>query len=117
MKFRTQYGHYQDPGENLSDEIVTEPGQAFTTREIYERFIVTGRVMGVARQVSFDSDSKDDVTFDDLIPRPLDLTDIDAEIENLTRMRQQREQAYKQALEEEKRRKEKAASQGTSVAE
>lgn len=117
MKFRTQYGHYHDPGENLSDEIVTEPGQAFTTREIYERFIVTGRVMGVARQVSFDSDTKEDLSFDDLIPRPLDLTDIDAQIDDLNRMKRDREEAYKRAVEEKRKRDQEAASQGTRVAE
>lgn len=55
-KFRTQYDIIPDDGEVNSGEMVTQPGQSFSTREIYERFLVTGRVEGCARPVVYDSD-------------------------------------------------------------
>lgn len=115
--FRSPFNVSPDIGETNSHELVTEPGQAFTTREIYERYIVTGRVLGVAREVTFDSDSKEDLTFDDLLPRPQDLTDIDDQIFNLNQMKKEREDAYKRSIEEKRKRDHEAASQGTSVAE
>ena len=46
MKFNTQFEHPDFKGEFNSGELVTEPGQALTTREIYERYLATGRVIG-----------------------------------------------------------------------
>lgn len=63
--FRLIYdGHVVDPGEINSGEMVTQPGQSFTTREIYTRFLQTGRVLGEMRNVSYDSDNNDNVDFD-----------------------------------------------------
>ena len=53
--FKTQWNSVPEDGEKLSYELVTEPGQSFTTREIYERFLTTGRVMSEARVV-YDED-------------------------------------------------------------
>lgn len=65
-KFRTQYDLIPDEGEVNSGELVTQPGQSFTTREIYERFLVTGRVESCSRPVVFDSDELGrDPGFDD----------------------------------------------------
>lgn len=66
LKFRTQYDLTPDDGEINSGEMITQPGQSFTTREIYERFLVTGRVEGCARPVVYDSDELgSDPGFDD----------------------------------------------------
>ena len=56
LVFKTMYNTSPDRGEELSNEIVTEEGQAFSTREIYVRFLRTGRVEGMARNVVYDSD-------------------------------------------------------------
>lgn len=68
------------PGEKNSGEIVTEPGQALTTREIYERFLHTGRVFGGVRIGEFDSDEiGKEPSFDDLAlhqQQALDITDV-----------------------------------------
>lgn len=55
LNFKTLWNSSPDRGEDNSHELITEPGQAFTTREIYTRFLTTGRVMSEARVV-FDSD-------------------------------------------------------------
>lgn len=56
MKFNTQFKHSEFVGEVNSGELVTEPGQAFTTREIYERYLATGRVIGGIQPQSTDED-------------------------------------------------------------
>ena len=112
MKFVTPYTYKSIPGEVNSGELVTEPGQAFTTREIYERFLVTGRVQGSARLVTYDSDEVQnrDLDFQDNIDRPLDLTDIDEQMNNLYRMRAERiAEAQRQELAK------RAASQGVNA--
>lgn len=113
MIFRTPYTYKSLPGEVNSGEMVTEPGQAFTTREIYERFLVTGRVEGSARPVQYDSDEvhNRDLDFQDNIDRPLDLTDIDEQMNNLYKMRAERiAEAQRQELAK------RTASQGASEA-
>lgn len=55
LNFKTLWNSSPDRGEENSHELITEPGQAFTTREIYTRFLTTGRVMSEARVV-YDSD-------------------------------------------------------------
>lgn len=112
MKFNTPFLRNLLPGEINSEEQVTEPGQAFTTREIYERYLVTGRVEGIARRSSYDSDELGrDPNPDDLIERPLDLTDIDKKMEELYKMRAERvAKAQKEELAK------RTASQGSSAA-
>lgn len=56
MKFNTQFEHSEFVGEVNSGELVTEPGQAFTTREIYERYLATGRVIGGIQPLPTDED-------------------------------------------------------------
>lgn len=112
MKFRTPFTVSPDRGEINSGEIIVQPGQSFTTREIYERFITTGRVLGASRPVEYDTD-KGEVDFDDYIDRPIDLTDIGDQLEKLNVMFQQR----KQAVEKELERKSETSSRETSVAE
>lgn len=96
MKFRTQYDHEIDPGEKNSHELVTEPGQSFTTREIYERFIRTGRVEGMGRPVVFDEDElgrQPDFDDYDVTQRPdFDLSDASNHTADLTQVRSQREE-------------------------
>lgn len=79
LTFRTFATINPDKGEVNSGEQVTQPGQSFTTREIYTRFLQTGRVLGEMRNVSYDSDSNENVDFDsyDSTQEPdFDLTDV-----------------------------------------
>lgn len=79
MKFNTPFEHEKFTGEINSGELVTEPGQSFTTREIYTRYLVTGRVEGMGRRVSYDSDElKNEPGFDD------NVTPKDAAVDPLT---------------------------------
>lgn len=69
------------PGERNSGELVTEPGQSLSTREIYERFLNTGRVFGGVRTGEFDSDELGgkEPDFDDIAvhqQQAIDLSDI-----------------------------------------
>lgn len=113
MKFYTPFDRKKFPGEINSGELITEPGQAFSTREIYERFIRTGRVEGVAKSVLYDTDNVEDSDLDNLtqIDRPLDLTDIDDKMNELYRLRTER---IAQAQREELAKR--TASQGSSAA-
>lgn len=54
--FSTMYRHRKFDDELNSGELVTEAGQSFTTREIYTRFLQTGRVLGEARPVVYDEE-------------------------------------------------------------
>ena len=52
IEFKTLWNSSPDRGEENTHEIVVEPGQAFTTREIYTRFLTTGRVMSAEPNLS-----------------------------------------------------------------
>lgn len=90
------------PGEKNSGEIVTEPGQALTTREIYERFLHTGRVFGGVRTGEFDSDEiGKEPNFDDLAlhqQQALDITDIHAASTGLVDVRKKRSDIQRLAV-------------------
>lgn len=112
MKIASFFDHFIDNGEVNSGEVITEPGQSFTTREIYERFLVTGRVEGV-RNVSYDDDNVvNNFDLDNPIEEdPIDITDIQSQIDKLYQMRAERmAKAQKEELAK------RTASQGASAA-
>lgn len=112
MKIDSFFSHSIDKGEVNSGEVITEPGQSFSTREIYERFLVTGRVEGV-RNVSYDDDKVVN-NFDvdsPLEEDPIDITDIQSQIDKLYQLRAER---LAKAQQEELAKR--TASQGASVA-
>lgn len=95
MKFNTQFEHTEFIGEVNSGELVTEPGQAFTTREIYERYLATGRVVGGIQPQPTDEDELGkEPSFDDLDEtQSPEFTRLDAldRSRDLTNVRSQRE--------------------------
>lgn len=97
MKFRTQFEKREYKGESYDGILmVTQPGQSFTTREIYERFLVTGRVAGTVRQSVYDSDELNrEPDFDDYdeTQRPdFDLSDVTSHRDGLTNSELQRKE-------------------------
>lgn len=92
--FKTQFNAIPDKGECNSGELVTEPGQSFTTREIYARFIQTGRVISSARAVQYDSEelgrSPDFEDYDDTQRPDFDITDAEKHQAYLTNQETQR---------------------------
>lgn len=90
------------PGELNSGEKVTEPGQALTTREIYERFLHTGRVFGGVRTGEFDSDEiGKEPGFDDLAlhqRQALDITDVQEVSRDLIDVRKKRHDIQELAI-------------------
>lgn len=96
LRFSTMYDHRFFEDEVNSGELVTEPGQSFSTREIYTRFLQTGRVLGEARPVIYDSDELGrNPTLDDydVTQSPdFDLSDVSEHSSALTNLNAQRKE-------------------------